>query len=152
MLMASGMTRINLIDPKILTDQHLNAERVESTMALASARRSLQSRNGLRSSNVFTLNAGHVIFFHKRLGYLKRRFFELSEEMKRRGMNPQSPWPDDSWARADMWEDYTPTEADCNIIKARIRDRLLLKPSWYKYMGQSVVDLTWIENHYGSNN
>lgn len=146
------MTRINLIDPKILTDQHLNAERVESTMALSSARRSLFSKSGLRSSDTYTLGGGHVIFFHKRLGYLKRRFFDLSEEMKRRGMNPQSPWPDDSWARADMWADYEPTEVDFRIIRPRIRQRLLLKPQWYKYMGKSIIDLDWIEKHYGSDN
>ena len=44
------MTRVNIVDPYILTDQHLIAERVELTMALSSARRPLHSKNGPRVS------------------------------------------------------------------------------------------------------
>lgn len=142
------MTRINLIDPSILTDQHLTAERVETTMALASARRSLTSKGGLKTSDYYTLGAGHVVFFHCRLGYLKRRFRELSREMRRRGMNPSSPWPDDSWALPEMFRDYQPTAADMKVILPRIRERLLKKPEWYRHCGKPI-SLDWVKEHYG---
>lgn len=141
------MTRVNLIDPKILTDQHLNAERVELTMAFSSARRSLHSRNGLRVGDKFTLNSGHVIFFHNKIGYLKDRFFKLSNEMISRGMHPRSPWPDDSWVRSDMWGTYEASEDDFKIVKTRIRERLLKKPSWYRFH-KTPISLEWINTLY----
>lgn len=141
------MTRVNLIDPEMLTDQHLIAERVELTMALSSARRSLNSRSGLRIGERYTLGSGHVIFFHNKIGYLKDRFYQLEDEMRNRGMVPKSPWPDDSWVRDDMWGGYIPTVEAIKEVKERIRSRILQKPEWYRYKKQPITK-EWIDEKY----
>ncbi len=57
------MTRINVIDPIDLTDQHLMAEYRELPMIMGSLRRSLKSKKGLpKITPKYTLNAGHVTF------------------------------------------------------------------------------------------
>jgi len=61
------MTRINLIDPKYLCDQHLIAEIKEINQLSGSFRKSLSSKNGIdlnKISTTFTLNTGHVYFFY----------------------------------------------------------------------------------------
>ena len=60
------MTRINIIDPAELTDQHLIAEYREITMVPGSLNRTLNSKIGYKESKVpkrYTLNGGHVYFF-----------------------------------------------------------------------------------------
>ena len=61
------MTRINLINPEELTDQHLIAEYREIFMVGGSLKRTLKSKNGYQESRVpkqYTLNKGHVYFLH----------------------------------------------------------------------------------------
>ena len=59
------MTRINIISPSELTDQHLIAEYREIFMVAGSLKRTLISKSGFVESKVpknFTLNNGHVYF------------------------------------------------------------------------------------------
>jgi len=59
------MTRINIINPSELTDQHLVAEYRELFMVGSSLQRSLKSPNW-DVNNIqkkFTLNRGHVMLF-----------------------------------------------------------------------------------------
>lgn len=136
-----------MVDPSILTDQHLNAERLELNLAVMSAKRSFYSKNGLRVGDRFTLGTGHVIFFHNKLGYLKNRYDVLTEEMLRRGMNPVASLTDTSWAPSYMFGDYNPVEADFNIVKERIRQRILQKPEWYRYKKEPIT-LDWVDTYY----
>jgi deoxyribonuclease (pyrimidine dimer) len=142
------MTRVNIIYPRMLTDQHLVAERLELTWVLSSAQRSLASKYGLSTHPNYTLGSGHISFFHDKLGYIRDRFGELTSEMLNRGMSPKMPWPDDSWVPDDMKKPYAPSLADVDVIIGRIRERLLMKPSWYRYWGKPV-DLEWIKYRYG---
>lgn len=87
------MTRINSdLDPKILTRMHLLAELREITMVPAALRRSLRTKSPNRIlqsiPEKFTLNKGHVTFFYNKLGFLKKRFTKLTDEMKNRGYTP----------------------------------------------------------------
>ena len=135
------MTRVNILNPKDLTDQHLIAERLELTFVLSSAKRSNESKKGLHVAPKFTLNAGHVSFFHDKLQYIKNRFNELTQEMIDRGMNPQMPYPREyDTLPKGMWKDYVPTHEDETIIKERIVQRIMLKPEWYRYRGESIGD------------
>ena len=87
------MTRINIIEPSELTDQHLIAEYREIFMVGGSLRRTLKSKSGYMESKVpkkFTLNNGHVYFFYNKGKYLHNRYLQLIEEMKQRGFNPDS--------------------------------------------------------------
>lgn len=105
------MTRINLIDPSELADQHLFAEFREIKMIPKSLRRSLraawQREFDKNDSNDFseqraklamdavlakvppnyTLNTGHVSFFYDKGEYLRKRYAQLKEELRKRGIN-----------------------------------------------------------------
>lgn len=129
------MTRINIINPSELTDQHLVAEYRELFMVGSSLQRSLKSPNW-NVNNIpkkFTLNKGHVMFFYDKGKYLSKRYDDLRLEMKNRGMKPdktrvfkREQWPD------ELYNDWTPTVEDQNIIRKRIEERISQKPNWYR--------------------
>ena len=132
------MTRINLIDPSELADQHLVAEYREIFMVGPALQRSLKSPNWNKTKETlpkeFTLNGGHVKFFYNKGKYLHKRYEELIEEMKSRGMNPdpsrtfkREQWPD------DLYNDWLPTTKDLEIIRERITQRINQKPDWYRW-------------------
>ena len=129
------MTRINIIEPSELTDQHLIAEYREIFMVGSSLQRSLKSKNWNPKDIPikFTLNTGHVKFFYDKGKYLSKRYDKLREEMKARGMTPdvtrvfkREQWPD------ELWNDWTPTLEDYKIIRQRIEERISMKPNWYR--------------------
>tara|TARA_A200000159_G_C7277411_1_gene319979 strand:+ start:604 stop:1011 length:408 start_codon:yes stop_codon:yes gene_type:complete len=129
------MTRINIIEPSELTDQHLIAEYREIFMVGSSLQRSLKSKNWNPKDIPikFTLNTGHVKFFYDKGKYLSNRYDELRTEMKARGMTPditrvfkKEQWPN------ELWNDWTPNLEDYKIIRERIEERIKSKPNWYR--------------------
>tara|TARA_Y100001970_G_scaffold175423_1_gene213962 strand:- start:483 stop:884 length:402 start_codon:yes stop_codon:yes gene_type:complete len=132
------MTRINLVNPKELTDQHLVAEYREIFMVGSSLQRSMKSKSWNKTINnipkEFTLNKGHVTFFYNKGKYLDLRYTKLVNEMKRRGMKPdpkrkfkKSQWP------KYLYNDWKPNAKDLQIIRKRINEKINLKPDWYRY-------------------
>ena len=132
------MTRINLVDPSELSDQHLVAEYREIFMVGSSLQRSLKSKNWEKTlANIpdkYTLNKGHVTFFYNKGKYLYKRYEVLIEEMKNRVMNPDSErkfkteqWPD------ELFNDWEPEPDDYKIIRARIKEKIEMKPDWYRF-------------------
>ena len=132
------MTRINLVDPSELSDQHLVAEYREIFMVGSSLQRSLKSKNWEKTlANIpkkYTLNKGHVTFFYNKGKYLYKRYKLLIEEMKNRGMNPDSErkfkteqWPD------ELFNDWEPEPDDYKVIRARIKEKIEMKPDWYRF-------------------
>ena len=129
------MTRINLVDPKELADQHLIAEYREIFMVGPALQRSLKSKNGVTDiPKNFTLNKGHVKFFYNKGKYLSKRYNKLIAEMKNRGMNPdptrkfkREQWPN------ELYNDWQPNDGDKEIIKQRIQQKISEKPGWYKW-------------------
>jgi len=135
------MTRINLVDPGDLSDQHLVAEYREIFMVGPALQRSLKSKNGLTDiPKEFTLNKGHVKFFYNKGKYLHKRYKELIAEMKRRGMNPdptrkfkREQWPN------ELYKDWTPKDQDITIIRERIQQRINQKPYWYRWSQHGIT-------------
>lgn len=132
------MTRINIIDPAHLYDQHLVAEYREIFMVPAALKRSLKRKTPIdpdkEIADTFTLNKGHVKFFYDKLLYLKKRYTSLIEEMKRRGMNPD---PERTFPDLDQFPDWTkgdwsPTLEEQKIVLERIQKRVNEKPDWYR--------------------
>ena len=132
------MTRINLVDPKELTQQHLVAEYREIFMVGSSLQRSLRSPNWNKTKETlpkeFTLNGGHVKFFYNKGKYLHNRYLELVKEMKRRGMKPdptrtfkKEQWPN------ELYKNWAPNNKAIQIIRQRINERIKQKPTWYKF-------------------
>ena len=132
------MTRINLVKPSELSDQHLVAEYREIFMVGSALQRSIKSKNWKNTieslPEEFTLNVGHVKFFYNKGKYLHKRYLELIKEMRRRGMNPDpnrkfnlGQWPN------DLYQDWEPTSKDIEIIKKRIQEKINEKPNWYRW-------------------
>ena len=132
------MTRINIVPTRELADQHLVAEYRELFMVGSALARTLKSPNRDKSlSSIpekFTLNTGHVKFFYNKGRFLHKRYDELVEEMKRRGMNPdpervfkRDQWPD------ELYQDWQPDDQELAIVRQRIQERIDAKPDWYRW-------------------
>ena len=76
------MVRVNLISPKLLSDQHLIAEYNEILMLLGYVRK-YPKLVGIPKD--YCLGKGHILFFKDKLGYLKERHELLKKEMRIRG-------------------------------------------------------------------
>ena len=131
------MTRINIISPSELTDQHLIAEYREIFMVPGSLKRTLISKNGYLQSKVpkeYTLNSGHVYFFYNKGKYLNKRYKLIIKEMKLRGFNPdkERKFPKDIFINNDLYNDWSPNQNDIKIIRRRISEKIALKPDWYR--------------------
>lgn len=130
------MTRINIIPASELTDQHLIAEYREITMIPAALTRTMESKAGFnpnRINKTYTLNAGHVYFFYDKGEYLDKRYYELVYEMKDRGMNPDSnrKFPSEVFP-PELYNDWMPTLDEQKILRARIAQKIAMKPNWYR--------------------
>lgn len=137
------MTRINVIDPAQLTDQHLMAEYRELPMVMGSLRRSLKAKNGVPPpGDKYTLNSGHVKFFYNKGGWLKRRYAALVIELYERGFQLDPARKADFTVFEDNGLDgtWTADQAALDINKARIRERIEAKPSWYRYRGYKITE------------
>lgn len=135
------MTRINLVHPTELYDQHLIAEYREIRLLTANLRRSFQSKKGLDKTRIpveFTLNAGHIRFFADKGKYINDRYKALQAEMRQRGFSPQYEDIDISVWPKDYYNDWQPTEKDLRIIRERIKLRVDAKPHWYRYYGKAT--------------
>ena len=131
------MTRINIVEPSELTDQHLIAEYREIFMIAGSLNRTLNSKVGYREDRVpkrYTLNTGHVYFFYNKGKYLHKRYNELIAEMKRRGFTPSNdrPFPFQIFYENNLYNDWTPALEDYKIIRHRIAEKIAMKPEWYR--------------------
>lgn len=134
------MTRINLVDPSELMDQHLIAEYREIRLLCANLTRTLNSKSGYdpkKKPSQFTLNSGHVYWFYDKGEYLHKRFNALKEEMVKRGFDPQNPFPKEVWPN-HLYNDWTPSESDKNIVRERIKLRISQRPGWYRYYGKLI--------------
>jgi deoxyribonuclease (pyrimidine dimer) len=134
------MTRLNLVPPEELADQHLFAEFREIKMVPRSLVRSLHSR-GLDGvvkmvPLEFTLNKGHVSFFYDKGIYLMRRVGLLRQACLDRGFKIL-PTSSDVWDVyhhfPSLCQDYVPTPEAFAIIRERIAQRIALKPEWYRW-------------------
>ncbi len=132
------MTRINLVDPEELSDQHLIAEYREIFMVGSALQRSIRSPNWPTNKNKlpnnFTLNKGHVRFFYNKGKYLHRRYLKLIAEMQSRGMKPDprrlfkvEQWP------SQLYKDWEPSASDLRIVRCRIHKKISEKPGWYRW-------------------
>jgi deoxyribonuclease (pyrimidine dimer) len=127
------MTRINTIPVTSLTNQHALAEYKEITRVFGYVRKAQE--RGINKFNFhkkydvpadYTLGTGHVVFFYNRLGYVLRRYTELTVEMGRRGYKPSPVGYTDlcSGIRPEWFGEYTPTAEALCLNRERIAKRL----------------------------
>jgi deoxyribonuclease (pyrimidine dimer) len=136
------MTRINLVPPAELYDQHLIAEYREIRSLTRGLRRCFNGKRGAAKDSLppkFTLNKSHVRFFLDKGLYIHNRYNLILDEMKNRGFKPQfdtidiSVWPD------GYFNDWEPSDVDYELIRNRIKEKVALKPHWYRYKGKYIT-------------
>lgn len=113
------MTRINCVPPAELHTKHLVAEYRELPRVFKLAEAAAK-RGGHVPLAAYTLGTGHVKFFYTRLGYCSRRFFQLKEEMLRRGYKPSYPYPPLVEVGTDWFQDWEPTTDALQLNRARL--------------------------------
>ena len=123
------MVRVNLIEPSRLSDQHLIAEYDEILMLVAYIR-SKPSIDNLPQN--YCLGKGHMRFFKDKVSYLKERHELLKKEMANRGFKTEKTIDLDSFDSLNKGS-WQPGGDDFKIIKARIKEKLALKPTYYRY-------------------
>lgn len=146
------MTRINLIAPKDLTDQHLFAEFREITRIFTLVQ-SAVAKHGISDTlkkipSSYRLGTGHVLFFYDKLGFIEKRYFALKEELI--GRDYQFT-PKDSIVGfrqsidPSFYKDYTPTKADLTLSIERLLEKIAAKPQWYRKQGNVIDDTVYQE-------
>lgn len=125
------MVRINLINPKYLTDQHLVAEYNEILMLFGYVRKHpLTHFNDIPKS--YRLGQGHILFFKNKLLYLEKRFELIKKEMRKRGFKANKKI-DLKCLDNRLLNNWKPLKSDIEIIKKRLIEKINLKPTYYKY-------------------
>lgn len=126
------MTRINVVDPSLLSSKHLIAEyrelpRVFGLVAKAVARG--EQPNDPRNPAHYVLGTGHVRFFYPRLGYLRDRFDAIVLELRARGVRVAfGGIPDVAMFIPKEWHgSYSPTPEAVHANVERIIQRGGLK-------------------------
>jgi len=124
------VTRINVVDPRDLTDEHLFAEwrELPRVFSLAAA-----SPAGRPVPAAYTLGTGHMLFFLPRLGWLGRRHAALTVELLSRGYNlaARDPLPTDGG-------DWTPDDQARSVNVARLCERVAGARRTLHYRGRPV--------------
>lgn len=139
--------RCNLIDPSLLTDQHLIAEKRELRMIPPLLEKKLSKGLGNVLTLIppsFVLGKGHMSFWLNKGFYLEKRFISLHQEMLKRGFNPSESITFNCEPfllhKEILYLDYIPTKDSLEKIKERLQCRFLEKPSWYKFFGRSLTN------------
>lgn len=123
------MVRINLINPKYLTDQHLIAEYNEILMLFGHVRKYPLIKN---MPQKYVLGSGHITFFKNKLLYLQKRHELIKVEMRKRGFMTLKKISLAQYDRV-LCNDWKPLQEDIVIIKRRLKQKIMLKPTFYRY-------------------
>lgn len=129
------MTRINVIPPNELCDQHLLAEHRELTR-IPNYIVKKEGHVALSTLTSYTLGKGHVLFFRDKLLFLYLRYTSLHQECLNRGFSVTNKWPAEVKNYSQLWNNYQVTELDIIINKARIAERMPLKPRFTPHKKQ----------------
>lgn len=156
------MTRVNLVAPEELADQHLFAEFRELKMVPKSLARSLRALHkggdaipGIwarerrmikllaKIPEAYCLGAGHVSFFYDKGAFLQDRYDRLRHELRHRGvqfnetalLDPDHVFDFDK-RLAGL---YDPPPEAIALNRARIAERIAQKPGWYRWTNRSPL-------------
>lgn len=135
--------RVNILNPKYLSDQHLIAEYREMKMATYYYVRSKNSKVGIIKSKIserYTLNEGHAYMWYNKMAYIKKRFNALCEEMRFRNFKCDYTELNFSDIDKEAFGDFEPTKEDIKINLERVLVRIAKQPKFYKYRSEEVKD------------
>lgn len=138
------MTRINTIEPRLLTNEWLLAEwrelpRIPNEL--------LQHPNRYKAQEVpasYTMGQGHVKFFRNKLLYLQKRHKALCLEMDKRGIKRDISVVVDlsefGVLSSVLCHDWQPTTKDHHINVERLLERWEARRKPYHYGKVKLVD------------
>lgn len=126
------MTRINLIAPKDLTDQHLLAEYRELPRIFWAIRNKLLEKKEIKIWKQYKMWTWHVIFFYNKLWFLEKRYKEIVKECQKRSFNISFTDLDLSDIPIKYKNDFTPSINDLNVSLWRIKEKLNQKKWFYR--------------------
>lgn len=136
------MTRINLVSPKELTDQHLMREYQELPRIVGLVRKAIhkgRKPSDFKIASDYILGSGHVTFFYNKLEFLRKRQLSLIAELLVREYKIVHQEGLDLYDIPNEWKgDYIPTNNGLILSRERIREKILMKPQWYKYKGKPI--------------
>lgn len=133
------MTRINLIPVEELSDQHLIREYNELPRCI---------KQDIDTSNApvkYCLGTGHMKWAKHRSKFLIDRYDKLCREMEYRGFTVNYPvlqlWKYYRWHTVIADDNnYSPDGDDLLLSQARIKERIQLKPTWYRWTKRRIPD------------
>ena len=146
------MTRINVINVKLLTDQHLFAEYREITRIFSLVKQACekypQGEILAKIPPTYRLNTGHVLFFYNKLEFIEKRYFALRDEVLRRGFNVTLK--DDivkfrQVIKPCFYQDFLPSPTDVEVNVGRLVEKIETKPNWYKFNGEIIDDKNYCQ-------
>ena len=147
--------RINVVNPKYLTDQHLIAEYREMKMITYYYVKSSGTKEGIdesRISDKYTLNKGHAYMWYNKFGYIKKRFESICLEMDAREFKCDYRELDYGGIPESAFGDFVPDRFDIEINLDRILIRLAKQPLWYKYKRKNIENWnTFYEELFNTN-
>lgn len=136
------MTRINTLDPYLLTDQHLMAEYRELPRIFGLAKRNYDSGKPLPIIDSYRMGKGHVLFFYGKLKYLKDRHRAIVQELKNRKYAIANET--DLMEIPGYMNDWVPNNIEHRISLDRLRFKLetmkAKNVTFYKHYGKSVSE------------
>jgi len=97
----------------------------------------------------FTLGKGHMLFWLDKFKFLEGRFNALTKEMKFRGFSPDpSLMLEVNLAKQhNLYYSWLPSLPDILLSKTRIVERILQKPTWYRFHSLPI-SAAWVEMTY----
>lgn len=122
------MTRVNLVDPETLIDEHLVAEYREIKRIV---------NNPPKNNNIptdYVLGKGHVTFFKDKLDYIRYRHKLIVVEMKRRNITVNIEL--DGPTTNDLWQ---PNQEEIMMSATRIMDRIITMKKEPHYNKQHIT-------------
>ena len=137
------MTRINLVHPAELSDQHLMAEYRELPRMVSFIQAWIDKGCPEVTQLTYTMGKGHMKFFLNKSQWLTQRHARLVEELlhvRRFNISNQ----DRLLIPVSPFENYpTFTYTDNQISKERIKEKLRLRPTFYKWTNRERPDWTY---------
>ena len=140
------MTRINVVDPRHLTNEWLLCEFIE---LLRIPNKIISGKTKLclkRIPSKYRMGAGHEIFFHDKLKYLHARHDKIKLECIKRGININTNFKFDydnlpPVAKMFFYNDWTPTKQDHKINIERLQERFTLRKKAYHITVKTITKL-----------
>jgi deoxyribonuclease (pyrimidine dimer) len=132
------MTRINCVPVQELCNQHLFAEWREMPRINKYMQKSFNA--GFNIDNIppeYLLGSGHVKFFYNKLEYINNRYNELTTELLERGYNIEVRPLELHYYDQPYNNDWQPSEADMELNRARIQERMPKDARWSNVVSKS---------------